>query len=221
MIFLSGLGLGLSLIIAIGAQNVFVLRQGLRREHVGVVVVICALSDAVLIAAGTAGLGAFVVSHSWIAGAARVAGAAFLLGYAVVAARRAWRPPDGALEPEAGAGGAEAAAVGAPGPASAGVVAVRAATVASVATTALALTWLNPHVYLDAVLLLGTVAATQAAPWVFAAGAMTGSIVWFAGLGFGARLLSGVLARPGAWRVLDGAIAAIMAGLAVTLLLGL
>lgn len=223
-IFLAGLGLGLSLIIAIGAQNVFVLRQGARREHVLVVVAICAVSDAVLIAAGVAGLGAVIASMSWLTVAARVGGAAFLLGYAALAARRALRPAtgvstalldgDGALD---GQGTSESKATGTkPGHAFAQQSAVTAA------GTALALTWLNPHVYLDTVLLLGSVAASyEDAKWIFAAGAITGSVVWFTALGYGSRLLSGVLARPGAWRVLDGVIAVLMVMIAITLLMGL
>ena len=132
---LSGLGFGLSLIVAIGAQNAFVLRQGLRGERVGTVVAICAVSDAVLIALGVAGAGALVQGVPELADGARIGGAAFLLGYAALAARRAWRP--GVLEAGAARGG-------------------------SVLVTALALTWLNPHVYLDTVVLLGSVAATTA-----------------------------------------------------------
>lgn len=201
MTFLAGMGLGLSLIVAIGAQNVFVLRQGLRREHVGVVVLICAVSDAALIAAGVAGVGAAIEAIPWLITGATWAGAAFLLVYGVLAARRAWRPSASGLDSEGGAPG--------------GGVAVR-----SVVLTCLALTWLNPHVYLDTVILLGAVGAAQAAPWLFAAGAMTGSLVWFASLGYGARLLSGVLARPGAWRVLDGGVAVVMVVLAVSLIAG-
>ncbi len=202
MTYLAGLGLGLSLIVAIGAQNVFVLRQGLRREHVGLVVLICAASDAVLIAVGVAGLGAAIVAVPWLLSAARWAGAAFLAVYAVLAARRALSAAGERLDADDAprAGGAAASSPRA------------------VAATCLALTWLNPHVYLDTVVLLGTVAATHEARWLFAAGAVTGSILWFAGLGYGARLLSGVLARPGAWRVLDGAVALVMAGIAVSLI---
>ena len=199
MTYLAGLGLGLSLIIAIGAQNVFVLRQGLRREHVGLVVFICAASDAVLIAAGVAGVGAAVESVPWLVVAARWAGAAFLLGYGVLAARRAWRPARDTLHAEG---------------------AVASSTLAGTAAACLAITWLNPHVYLDTVVLLGSVASAQAAPWVFAAGAMTGSVIWFVGLGYGARLAAPLLARPGAWRVLDGAIAVVMVALAVSLAVG-
>jgi L-lysine exporter family protein LysE/ArgO len=189
---LSGLGFGLSLIIAIGAQNAFVLRQGIRGEHVGVVVAICAISDALLIAAGVGGAGALLQGE--LVEAVRWAGAAFLLGYAVIAARRAWRP--GTLH----AAGGEAN----------GLRGVVAAT--------LALTWLNPHVYLDTVVLLGSVAATHGdANWWFGLGAVTGSVLWFCGLGFGARLLRKPFARPVAWRALDGAVALIMGAIGVSL----
>lgn len=212
MTYLAGLGLGLSLIVAIGAQNVFVLRQGLRREHIGVVVMICALSDAILILAGVSGVGAAIASRPWLETGARWAGAAFLLVYAALAARRAWRGGE-TLH-------ADDAAAGSPG-AAGGVRVAAGATVRAVAGTALALTWLNPHVYLDTVLLLGSVAGSYGdARWLFAAGAISGSVIWFTGLGYGARLLGGVLDRPGAWRVLDGVIAAVMTVLAVSLALG-
>ncbi|MDN4481055.1 LysE/ArgO family amino acid transporter [Demequina muriae] len=214
------MALGLSLIIAIGAQNVFVLRQGLRREHVGLVVTICAASDALLIAAGVAGVGAALSSAPALVTAIRWGGAIFLLGYAVLAARRAWRPRATALEAEGGTapehqiqGNASAVPVRtlAPGTAS----------MSATAVTCLALTWLNPHVYLDTVLLLGTIASSHGdARWLFGAGAIVGSIVWFTALGYGARLFSGVLAKPGAWRVLDAAIALVMLALAVTLAAG-
>ncbi|GIG28326.1 LysE/ArgO family amino acid transporter [Cellulomonas marina] len=196
---LSGLGLGLSLIVAIGSQNAFVLRQGLRREHVGVVVLVCVVSDAVLIAAGVAGAGAAVEAVPGLLTVVRVAGAVFLLAYGVLAARRALRPP-AVLE-----------AAGARGPTS-----VRAA----VATT-LALTWLNPHVYLDTVVLLGSVAQGHGGrSWWFAAGAVLGSALWFPLLGFGAALLRPLFASPRAWRVLDGLIAVVMVVLAVSLVAG-
>ncbi|WP_084127005.1 LysE/ArgO family amino acid transporter [Demequina sp. NBRC 110054] len=248
MTYLAGLGFSLSLIVAIGAQNVFVLRQGLRREHVLMVVAICAASDAVLIAVGVSGVGAAVLSVPWLVGVARWGGAAFLLGYAVVAARRAWRPAGAALEVDdvrVASGGRRAssddAGVGPVGEAGLGHRAVgseltsrdprRAATTLAPSLTpstlrvtllaVLAVTWLNPHVYLDTVLFMGTVASTYGdLRWIFAAGAMSGSVVWFLALGYGARLLSGPLSRPGAWRVLDGVIAAVMAGLAVALAMG-
>jgi L-lysine exporter family protein LysE/ArgO len=195
---LAGLGAGASLIIAIGAQNTFVLRQGLRREHVVAVVLVCTLSDVALIAAGVAGLGALVAALPVVVTVIRYAGALFLAGYAVLAARRAIRPD----RLRADTGGAPAS---------------RRAT----ALTALALTWLNPHVYLDTVLLLGGISAAYGSDRAaFAVGAALASALWFAGLGFGARLLAPVFARPAAWRVLDGVIAVVMLALAVTLVLG-
>ena len=193
----SGLPLGLGLIVAIVAQNAFVLRQGLRREHVAALVAVCDLSDLALILAGVLGAGAAVARLPWLIAVVGFAGAAFLLGYGVLAARRALRP--GALLPDAaGARTGLAATVG----------------------TSLALTWLNPHVYLDTVVLLGSMASTYGEHrWQFAAGAGVGSVVWFTALGFGARLLRPVFARPVAWRVLDGGIAVVMTALAVSLAL--
>ena len=193
---LAGFGFGLSLIVAIGAQNAFVLRQGLRREHVLAVVVVCAVSDAVLILLGIAGAGAVIASAPVVLTVVRYAGAAFLFAYGVFAARRALRPT----------------AFTADGPA------VRSSLAATLATV-LALTWLNPHVYLDTVVLLGSIANTHGDDrWWFGIGAVLGSIVWFTALGFGARLLQPVFARPAAWRVLDAIIAVVMVALAVSLL---
>lgn len=195
----SGLGFGLSLIVAIGAQNAFVLRQGLLRQHVLPVVAVCAVSDAVLIAAGIVGLGSLLDLAPWLIDVMRVGGAAFLLTYAVLAARRAWRP----------------SAIGTPADEASG-------SVWPVVTTAVALTWLNPHVYLDTVVLLGSVAGTHGDDrWWFGVGAIVASIVWFTSLGFGARLLQPVFARPSAWRVLDALIAVVMALIAASLLHGL
>lgn len=195
----SGFGFGLSLIIAIGAQNAYVLRQGLRREHVLAVVAICALSDAVLILLGIGGLGSLLDLAPWLVDVMRVGGAAFLLSYAALAARRAWRPA--ALDTEDS---------GATTP------------LWPVVTTVVALTWLNPHVYLDTVVLLGSVAGTHGDErWWFGLGATVGSLVWFTTLGYGARLLRPVFARPTAWRVLDGLIAIVMVMIALTLLRGL
>jgi L-lysine exporter family protein LysE/ArgO len=158
---------------------------------------VCALSDLALIVAGVLGAGAALSRTPWLIPVVCFAGAAFLLGYGALAARRALRP--GVLLPEA-----------------AGVRAGLAATVG----TCLALTWLNPHVYLDTVVLLGSMASTYGEHrWQFAAGAGLGSALWFAGLGFGARLLRPVFARPAAWRVLDGVIAVVMSALAVSLAL--
>lgn len=190
-----GFATSLSLIAAIGAQNAFVLRQGIRGEHVLAVVGVCALSDLVLITAGIAGVGALITSHPQAVTAAKFGGAAFLLGYGGVAARRALRPS--ALSPaEDGA-----------------------ARLLPVLLTALALTFLNPHVYLDTVVLLGTLANQHAGGrWLFGIGAVAASAVWFVSLGFGARRLAGLFARPGTWRVLDGVIAATMVGLGIGLL---
>jgi L-lysine exporter family protein LysE/ArgO len=191
----AGLLFGLSLIAAIGAQNAFVLRQGLRREFVGSVVAVCSTSDAVLIAAGVGGLGVLVDRAPDLLAATRIAGAALLLGYAASAVRRTFA--GGALRVEAES----------------------ASPYRRVLASAVLLTWLNPHVYLDTVLLLGAVAATHGSDrWWFGLGATTGSIVWFSGLGYGARLLRPLFARPAAWRALDGLVAVTMTVIAVGLL---
>lgn len=190
----------LSLIVAIGAQNLFVLRQGLRREHVGLVVAICAGSDAILVIAGVAGMGALVNAHPDVVTVVRWAGAAFLIAYGLLAARRAFRPA--VLDADAESDPAAAIA-------SAG----------SVALTCLALTWLNPHVYLDTVFLVGTVGAGHDSPQLFTVGAITASVAWFVTLGYGARLLKPLFASPLAWRILDGVIAVVMIALAVGLIL--
>ena len=194
---LAGFGFGLSLIVAIGAQNAFVLRQGLRGEHVALVVGVCTLSDVVLIAAGVAGVGGLLAGAPALLTAVRMGGAAFLLSYAALAVRRAYRP--GAL-----AASDEAVAAG------------WAATLATV----LALTWLNPHVYLDTVVLLGSVADSHGdARWSFALGAALASATWFFALGRGAALLRPLFASPRAWRILDLCVALVMVGVAVMLLL--
>ena len=187
---------GLSLIVAIGAQNAFVLRQGIRNEHVLPVVILCAVSDLVLIVAGVAGVGALVTAHPQLMTIARYGGAAFLLGYGLLAARRALQP-----------------AVMTPGDAG-------SARLPAVLLTCLALTFLNPHVYLDTVVLLGTLASQQGdGRWRFGAGAALASLVWFFGLGFGARRLAGLFAKPVTWRILDGVIALTMIALSVSLVL--
>ena len=192
----SGFLLGLSLIVAIGAQNAFVLRQGLRGEHVGAVVLVCALSDAALIAAGVLGFGALVATAPWVVPAFRWGGAAFLLAYALRAGLSAWRGGE-ALDPADGAGGGRRAVL-----------------------VALGLTWLNPHVYLDTLALLGSLSTQAASPALFGLGAVVASFAFFAALGYGARLVRPVFARPGAWRVLDGIVAVVMASLALTLVAG-
>jgi L-lysine exporter family protein LysE/ArgO len=192
---LAGLGFGLSLIVAIGAQNAFVLRQGLRGAYVGTVVAVCVASDVVLIALGVAGTGALLLRAPDIVEVARIGGAAFLLGYAALAARRAWRPSAAQASPDEQTPGRRAA-FGA----------------------ALAFTWLNPHVYLDTVVLLGSVAAAHGSGrWSFGVGAACGSALWFTALGFGSRLLRRPFASEGAWRALDGAIALVIGATAVSL----
>lgn len=208
---LAGLGLGFSLIVAIGAQNVFVLRQGLRREYVGLVASICTASDMVLILVGITGIGAATQALPWLLPVVRWAGAIFLVGYGVLAARRAAFPSAQGLDATAGVTASNA------GDGAVGVVA-RADTAARVALTTLALTWLNPHVYLDTVFLLGSIGAQHGeGRWAFAAGAMTASASWFFGLAYGARYLSRWLASPRAWQVLDAAIAVVMVWLGVSL----
>ena len=198
---LAGLGLGLGLIVAIGAQNAHVLRCGLRRERVGLVVAVCAVSDVVLIVAGTAGLGTVVAASRTLTVVVTLAGAVVLLVYGALAARRAVRG-DGALVVDGSDGVVPSAG--------------------ALALTTLALTWLNPHVYLDTVVLLGSVAAGHGeARWWFAAGAATGSVLWFCALGYGAALLRPAFARPAAWRALDGVIALVMAAIAAGLVVGL
>jgi L-lysine exporter family protein LysE/ArgO len=193
----AGFGTGLSLIVAIGAQNAFVLRQGIRRHAVPAVVVICAASDAVLIALGVAGVGSVVHARPVALTIVGLAGGTFLVCYGVLALRRVFRP-------------ATLSAAGVP------VESTRRAVL-----TCLTMTWLNPHVYLDTVLLVGSIAATHGAlRWDFGLGAVLASVCWFAALGFGARLLRGFFARPSAWRVLDGLVAATMITLGVTLLTG-
>lgn len=184
------------LIVAIGAQNAFVLRQGLRREHVAVVVALCAGSDALLISAGVAGLGGIVTAHPTALTVTKVVGAAFLVVMGIAAARRAWRP--GHLDPAASAPGGRG-----------GVV-----------LACLGFTFLNPHVYLDTVVLLGAMANQHAdvGRWLFALGAAGASVAWFTALGFGAGRLGPVFARPQAWRWLDAGIAVVMVGLAIILL---
>jgi L-lysine exporter family protein LysE/ArgO len=192
-----GLLTGLSLIVAIGAQNAYVLKQGLTRTHVGLVVAICAVSDALLIAVGVSGVGALVQDHPTAMTALRWVGAAYLAGYGV---RSLWSARKSqALNPMEG----------------------RASGRRTVVTTTLALTYLNPHVYLDTVLMLGSIANQHdGGRWWFAAGAAAGSVLWFTTLGFGARAASRVMSRPTTWRVLDLAIGVVMIALAVRLLLG-
>jgi L-lysine exporter family protein LysE/ArgO len=183
-----------TLIAAIGAQNAFVLRQGIRREHVLPVVALCTVSDIVLISAGIAGVGALISAHPSALNIAKFGGALFLVGYGLLAARRAWRPSS--LTPSEKA----------------------PARLLDVLVTCAALTFLNPHVYLDTVVLLGALANEHRdEKWLFGVGAVTASAVWFVSLGLGARRLTGLFAAPMTWRILDGLIAVMMIGLGVSL----
>ena len=192
----AGFALGFSLILAIGAQNAFVLRQGLRREHVLPVVLVCALSDAVLVTAGVLGFGALARAVPGLEGVMRYGGAAFLIWYGARNFIAAWR---GGESLEAGEG---------------------AASLRRALLTCLALTWANPHVYLDTVVLLGSVSAQYDDKLGFAAGAVLASFVFFFGLGFGARGLAPLFRRPVSWRVLDAVVGATMWAIAAKLLAG-
>lgn len=192
---LPGFALGLSLIVAIGAQNAFVLRQGLRRDHVLAVVLTCALSDAVLIAAGVSGMGRLATLAPWFEPAMRYGGAVFLIAY-------------GGRNLLAAVRGGVAMQVAGQGARGRG----------SVLLTCLALTWLNPHVYLDTVVLIGSVSAQYDDRLGFALGAAAASFAFFFSLGFGARLIAPWLARPGAWRVLDAGLGLVMWGVALRLI---
>ncbi|MCT7375970.1 LysE/ArgO family amino acid transporter [Chelativorans salis] len=194
--FLAGLLLGGSLIVAIGAQNAFILRQGLLRQHVFILCLICSFSDAALIAAGVAGLGTLVARSPVLISAVTLGGAVFLFAYAAKAFRRALHP-DALHAARSGATGLKAAVA-----------------------TCLAFTFLNPHVYLDTVILVGSLSGAYAgaARTSFAVGAIAASFLWFYGLGYGARLLQPVFARPRAWRVLDSLIGLVMAALGLSLL---
>ena len=192
----TGMVTGLGLIVAIGAQNAFVLRQGLRREHIGTVTALCIISDALLIFGGTAGIGALVSRFPAALEILRWGGAAYLTWWGIRSLVSALRP----------------SALTAQAPRSKGTVIL----------TTLALTSLNPHVYLDTVVLLGSL-ANQYGPdarWIFAAGAAVGSLLWFTALGYGARSLSGVLNRPRTWQVVDLLIGIVMLVLAARLVLG-
>jgi L-lysine exporter family protein LysE/ArgO len=185
---------GLSLIIAIGAQNAFVIKQGLLRQHVLLIVLICATSDAVLIFLGTGGLGALVQSNQGLLEVVRWFGVAYLTWFGIKSVRSAFSNQS--------LSASENPTVSA----------------VKVATTALALTWLNPHVYLDTVILLGSVANQfEADRWYFAIGASVASVLWFTTIGFGARAASKYMSRPIFWKILDSLIAIVMFSIAITL----
>jgi L-lysine exporter family protein LysE/ArgO len=194
--FLSGAGLGASLIIAIGAQNAYVLRQGLKRRHVGLVVAICAAIDVLLIGLGIGGMGALIARAPFLLEVIRWAGAIFVFLYGVRAFLAAWKGPGHLNASDA-----------------------ETQTALGAATTVLALSLLNPHVYLDTVVLLGGIGARYGWPmnaW-FAAGAMCASIIWFTTLGYGARFLKPWFEKDVAWRVLDVIVGCVMWWIAATL----
>lgn len=194
--FLTAFALSASLILAIGAQNAFVLRQGIRREHVLAVVLICAFSDAILIAIGVGGFSAIVRSAPWLEPAFTYGGAAFLVWYGFRSLRDAWK------------GGSTLV------PSQDKLTPLRDAVL-----TCLALTWLNPHVYIDTVVLVGSVSAQFQSPFAFAAGATLASFLFFFALGYGARLLAGLFARPRSWQVLDALVGFTMLAIAIKLLI--
>ncbi|HKL06749.1 MAG TPA: LysE/ArgO family amino acid transporter [Roseovarius sp.] len=191
----AGFALGFSLILAIGAQNAFVLRQGLRREHVLPVVLVCAISDAVLVTAGILGFGALARAVPGLETVMRFGGAAFLIWYGARNFIAAWRGGE-VLEAGAAAGSLRRALL-----------------------TCLALTWLNPHVYLDTVVLLGSISAQYDDTLAFGAGAVTASFTFFFALGYGARGLAPLFRRPASWRVLDAVVGLTMWAIAAKLLL--
>jgi L-lysine exporter family protein LysE/ArgO len=189
-----GLLTGLSLIVAIGAQNAFILRQGLLRKHVLVIVLICAISDATLIALGVYGLGSLITALPWLLEVIRWVGVAFLVWYGSTSLKRFIKSES--LE----------AAQTSP------------ATLKKTVLTTLALTFLNPHVYLDTVIFIGGIANQFGEnKWFFALGAMLGSFIWFFSLGFGAKKASKLVSKPAFWKILDIFIAAVMYSLAITL----
>lgn len=194
--FLAGFALSASLIIAIGAQNLFVLRQGLKGQHVGAIVLFCGVSDTVLIIGGVNGMGALVSALPLLSMGFTLAGAAFLAWYGVQSLRRAARHD------------------------SMSIVAGQGVSLRQALAAVAAFTWLNPHVYLDTVLLMGAAAMAQpvSARPVFAAGAASASFLWFAALGYGARLLQPIFARPRAWQKLDVVMGCIMLMLSMSLL---
>ncbi|RYE30647.1 MAG: amino acid transporter [Hyphomicrobiales bacterium] len=193
---LKGFMLSAGLIMAIGAQNMFVLRQGLKREHVWPIVMFCAAADAMLIVAGVNGLGVLLSAVPGLSTALSLGGAAFLTWYGYGALRRSMTPSRLIVDRQASV-----------------------SLTAALASTA-AFTFLNPHVYIDTVMLMGAIGTSMPAderPW-FVIGGASASFAWFASLGFGARFLAPLFARPMAWRVLDLLIALMMAALAISLL---
>lgn len=189
--FLPGLLTGLSLIIAIGAQNAFVIRQGLTRKYVLMVVLVCIISDITLMAAGVAGLGALILQVSWLLEVFRWFGVAYLLWFAYGSIKSAFKN-DSLKTGDSHSGSRK-----------------------QVLLSVLAMTWLNPHVYLDTVILVGSIANTfKDNAWYFGFGAMLGSVLWFFAIGYSAKAMSGIMSKPSFWKVLDLVIAAVMVTIA-------
>lgn len=197
-VFFQGLAISAGLIVAIGAQNAFVLAQGVRGAHRLQIALACASSDALLIALGVGGAGALIASQPALLALARWGGAAFLLVYAAMALRRAWHGESMTLPADS------------------------QQSVWRVLLATLAVTWLNPHVYLDTVVLLGGVAAQLPAQerFTFGLGAALASWLWFFALAYGARLLAPLFTRPTSWRVLDISVALVMLAVAASLIQG-
>ena len=192
--YLNGLIVGLAFIVAIGPQNAFVLKSGLLRQNIFTISFICAASDTVLILGGIVGLDRLIIKFPSLLDVFRYSGAAFLLFYGLVSARSALK----------GGGGLEAEG--------------RQMPLKSAVLICLALTWLNPHVYLDTVILLSAIALQSQAPLIFGLGAMSGSFLFFFSLGYGAKYLAPIFRKPASWRILDLIICAIMWTIALKLL---
>jgi L-lysine exporter family protein LysE/ArgO len=192
--FIPGFLAGLSLIIAIGAQNAFVIRQGLTKKHVLLVVAICALSDAVLIFLGIGGLGAIIQGLPWLLEVIRWFGVVYLAWFGIKSLRSAFK--NQSLDASG----------------------VQSGTASKVVLTVLGFTWLNPHVYLDTVILLGSIGNQFGdGKWIFATGASVASVLWFSAIGFGAKAASGVMRKPSFWKALDIVIAVVMFSIAIML----
>ncbi|MDE1184540.1 LysE/ArgO family amino acid transporter [Paraburkholderia sp.] len=208
--FSHGAALCASLIVTIGAQNAYVLRQGIMRAHVGKIVALCLVSDCVLIGLGVGGASVLVERYPVFVHTMLYVGLAYLAWFGINALRRAWRPGHAVLDvnPQTAARDAQAP----------DTVTPQAQRAIPVILMTLALTWLNPHVYLDTFLLIGTAGAREpdGSRVAFAVGAMAVSCVWFLALGYGARALAPLFRRATAWRILDGAIGSMVLLLAVT-----
>ena len=196
MTFLSGFSIGLSLILAIGAQNAFVLKQGLLRKHVLIVCLICALSDAILITLGVMGFGEIVLAYPWIELFSKYAGAFFLISYGLISLYSSVKNTHNLLPSKYGKD-----------------------SISSTIITCLAFTWLNPHVYLDTVIMLGSISTQFSETHLFGLGAITASFAFFFSLGFGASRLTSYFEKPRTWQILEVCIGAVMIILGINLLI--